>query len=116
MNTWLEKRKVSLGGVLRPIKRERKPRKCNNCYRYNHVMEDHPNGKQRRKCGCKEHLVKDCDTSKETMIITCLYCRETCHVSRDCETQQSDERVERTNHGNNQNVKLKHSMARESRE
>ena len=32
MNMWLEKRKVSLGGALCPIERERKPRKYNNCY------------------------------------------------------------------------------------
>ena len=46
MKKWLEDKKVNLGGVRRPIERERKAHTCNNCFRFNHKMDKCPYGKQ----------------------------------------------------------------------
>ena len=39
MNKWLDDKKANLGGVRRPIERERKSHACNNCFRFDHKMD-----------------------------------------------------------------------------
>ena len=46
MNKWLENKKANLGGVRRPIGRERKAHACNNCFRFNHKMDKCPYSKK----------------------------------------------------------------------
>ena len=60
MNKWLEDKKANLGGVRRPIERERKNHACNNCFRFNHKMDKYPYGKQCRKCGSNDHIATEC--------------------------------------------------------
>ena len=39
MNKWLKDKKANLGGVRRPIERERKAITYNTCFRFNHRMD-----------------------------------------------------------------------------
>ena len=104
VNKWIMEGRVNLGGVRRPIERERKPRTCNNCYRYGHTAEECPNGKICRKCGDKDHIAKDCTKEKVT---TCGYCREEGHISRNCELRKKEEKEERIQHRKNTQMKIK---------
>ena len=70
MNKWLDDKKANLGGVRRPIERERKAHACNNCIRFNHKMNKCPYGNQCRKCGSKDHIATECKEKKETLMIT----------------------------------------------
>ena len=107
LNNWLETGKANLGGVRRPIERERKAQKCNNCYRYNHKMGECTYGKQCRKCGSTEHIAAECKTDKETLTTTCGYCREGGHTSKECITRKEDEKNERINYRKSQRTNIK---------
>ena len=107
MNKWINEGRGNLGGVRRPMERERKAKKCNNCLRYNHKSEDCPTGKQCRKCGSSKHIAKDCDTPKEEVAKQCLYCRKEGHVSRECEIRREEEKEERKQHRKDQTIKIR---------
>ena len=107
MNTWLETGKANLCGVRRPIERERKALKCNNCYHYNHKMEDCKFGKQCRKCGSTEHVAAECKTDKQQLTTNCGYCREEGHTSKECTTRREDEKNERINYRKTQRLQIK---------
>ena len=64
MNKWLEDKKANLGGVRRPIERERKAHAFNNCFRFNHKKDKCPYNIQCRKCGSKDHIATDCEEKK----------------------------------------------------
>lgn len=106
MNDWLEKGKVVLGRVRRPIERERKSKKCNNFYRFGDLMDSCTFGKQCRTCGSNEHLAVDCKTSPTTLATMCRYCRVEGHVSRECATRRNDEKLKRINYRKDQNVQI----------
>ena len=82
MNKWPEDKNANLRGVRRPIERERKYHACNNCFRFNHTMDKFPYGKQCRKCGRNDHIETECKEKKETLMLTCRYCRIEGHKSK----------------------------------
>ena len=64
MNKWLEDKNANLGGVRRPIERERKSHACNNRFRFNHKMDECQYGKQCRKFGSNDHIATECKEKK----------------------------------------------------
>ena len=93
MNKWLEDKNANLGGVRRPIERERKSHACNNRFRFNHKMDECPYGKQCRKFGSNDHIATECKEKKETMMLTCGYCRIKGHKSKEYETRIEKEKT-----------------------
>ena len=93
--------------MRRPIERERKAHACNNCFRFNHKMDKCPYCKQCRKCGNNDHIATECKEKKETLMLTCGYCRIKGHKSKDCGTRREEEKSERINYRKSQQMIIK---------
>ena len=107
LNKWMTERRANMGGVRRPLERERKAKKCHKCLRYNHKSEECTVGTQCRKCESSGHIAKECDTPTEIIAMTCLYCRKEGHVNRDCDLRIGEEKEERMQYRKDQNIKIR---------
>ena len=90
INKWLTENKANLGGVRRPIERERKSLTCNNCYRYGHTIDKCTNRKQCKKYGSKEQIASEYKIDRKELTTTCGYCRATGYTSKECITTKQE--------------------------